>query len=432
MFANHNFKKVVVSTVIVILLISFFTISAFARVGGGNELISSMNPRSQAQLSEEVIQVLNQYSDYLVTGKATNPIIYSNDIKSLIEERKAFYKEYSETGLNIQFVSMKSVFTISANASDTIVNNIHKVRVTEVVTLIGKSKVSSAEDYPLVKAGQWALGHTSNENISKYLQAYTENMIDGVNQTIKDGIEVNLYLDHELNILVSKAQIRLLNDSYSDKSEYNPEGSDNIEWANGKHQRIKPDLSQMPNYVYFHTPIEKLGQQLLNDYSVLVAQPLAIQTLNHSATASYSRQWVKATTITCSTNPIVYQDYHNYNLTPYPTYYSCNDCANFVSQALKAGGYTVDGTWYYTSNTWTYVPYLENYLVTQKGAVFASSLSSLQPGDIAFVQQAPTGNLTHVVVYSLPNPPRFSAHASDRLNEPFSSHTDINKFMLLP
>jgi hypothetical protein len=133
MFANHSFKKVVVSTVIVILMISFFTMSAFARVGGGNEPISSMNPRSQAQLSEGIIQVLNQYSDYLVTGNTTIPIIYSNDIKSLIEERKAFYKEYSETGLNIQFVSMKSEFTTSANASDTIVNNIHKVRVTEVV-----------------------------------------------------------------------------------------------------------------------------------------------------------------------------------------------------------------------------------------------------------------------------------------------------------
>lgn len=136
---------------------------------------------------------------------------------------------------------------------------------------------------------------------------------------------------------------------------------------------------------------------------------------NGQAAVNYANKWVAATTLHCG-DGVTLQNTSNYN--PSYTAYTCNDCANFVSQALKAGGIPENSSWNPSKATWYNTGYsssiygLRDYMVDQNYAK-VTTYSNSKPGDMIMMS-----SFSHVmlVVYNDGTTVKFSAHSSDRKN----------------
>ena len=137
-------------------------------------------------------------------------------------------------------------------------------------------------------------------------------------------------------------------------------------------------------------------------------------TFNHITAARYALQWARGT------NP----DYGRFD----------NDCTNFVSQALFAGGWTMvggsffdstsDSVWWFgksplsrSSYTWGGAQNLANFLSKSGRATQVDSPTSLGIGDV--VQIAAAGLIHHsmVVTNKSSSDLLLSYHTSDHLDE---------------
>ena len=392
-------------------------------------LLTGMNPSSDivnlGSTKSRIAALLSDYSNFLANGNTKCGNNYSASISKLVEERRQFYKEFLEVGLHTTFVGIESNFTPISDASiEKSDSQITNFQATEKVILHGKSMISSPEEYPLVQSANWAIAHTDNEVVKQKLTVYAENIVNSVNDSLHEDIKIELVLKHSFEVRDNGGNIVILADEYDDKSVENIVGTDVVTWNGDEPLRVKPDWTQSPDYIFFHTPVEELGKSLLSDYEAATnnqVQPNSILSFSHANTASYANSYSSNTTLTCSDGTTL-QDENYYNGSY--SFYECSDCANFVSQAIRYGGYTTDGSWYPYSYYWTNSIYLEDYLVTSGKIVFAGSLSSLQPGDIAW-----TGDLGHVVVYSGVNPSRYTGHTNDRLLKNWDS--SLTKYGLL-
>jgi len=102
----------------------------------------------------------------------------------------------------------------------------------------------------------------------------------------------------------------------------------------------------------------------------------------------------------------------------------CNDCTDFVSQAIDYGGFTPDNVWYpqYSSWAWKGVGNLWNYLYDNYTGTVSATWSSVTVGDLAFVGFDHVGMITNI------NPHRFSGHTNDRWNYPMDG-MGFNRYM---
>lgn len=113
---------------------------------------------------------------------------------------------------------------------------------------------------------------------------------------------------------------------------------------------------------------------------------------NRTAAKNYANQWWGPNN-------------SNYN----PAYPSCNccggDCTNFVSQCLKAGGWTTNTTWKSgsscpnTSSAWKYGPSWINYAINS-GRVYAACYpdNALLIGDVMQIDWEGNGSLDHTLI----------------------------------
>jgi len=368
--------------------------------------------------------LLSNYSDLLINENSQYGNQFSTPIMTLVNDRKGFYNEFLEIGLHIAFNGIESSFVPLSELSIEKWGETYRFESIEKVILHGKSIITSPEDYPLVQSAKWAIEHSDDKFVMQRLEDYLGNMTDSVNDSLHEDIKIELILKHHMIVEEKNGVLSLLEDEYDDMSVENTIGTDVVIWKDGMPIRVKPDFMQFPDYIFFHTPIEELGRKLLTDYSEItenVADQKSVLSFSHSNTATYANTYSSITTSTCS-NGITLQNAGAYNSSY--NYYDCVDCANFVSQAIKYGGYATDGIWYPYSTSWINSKNLENYLVTSGKVVFAGSLSSLQPGDVAW-----TGDLGHVVVYSAINPSRYTGHTNDRLRKNWDS--SLTKYGLL-
>ena len=100
----------------------------------------------------------------------------------------------------------------------------------------------------------------------------------------------------------------------------------------------------MPDYKIYHTPVEILGQQLLDDYTKAyggVTPNSTGFTYSRSAASNYALTYSSAATSTCPNNTSIFMNTSVYNQTAIykniwtVTTSTCNDCADFISQALR-------------------------------------------------------------------------------------------------
>lgn len=131
--------------------------------------------------------------------------------------------------------------------------------------------------------------------------------------------------------------------------------------------------------------------------------PSAFGTYNRNAAGDYAYNWAYGR------NP-AYRDFSG----------SGGDCTNFVSQALRAGGWTDklgwyldwNNWWYNASNqtqSWTYVPAMKQFVWTSGRGVALSYLSDMQKGDMMQVDFGANGSWDHAAIVDS----RYSSNLGD-------------------
>ena len=122
------------------------------------------------------------------------------------------------------------------------------------------------------------------------------------------------------------------------------------------------------------------------------------------------------------------QDRSKWNLSSYP-YYSAllhNDCANFVSQSLHAGGIPTDSQWRYYRMEWANTADLKNYMKNIKGYWIPSTFSLAAAGGVLYTSSS------HVVLIVRNDTVvrEFCAHTNDRWNENYSNNPNFEYYVL--
>lgn len=293
-------------------------------------------------LSAPIVSTLTDYSNYLSTGKTAQNSLYTPQMNALVNDRINFYQEFFDVGLNIKLVGLTSQFVTASGFTDDVQNITHQLVITEIVTLSAVSKINSPDDYPLVQSAKWAISNASNDSTKQLLQGYLQNMVDSVNESITNGSKIEFVLKHMMTIVVNNNQATIVQDSFDDKSVENVNGTDVVSWTDKGFIRTKPDLTQLPDYQFFHTPIEVLGKRLLESYIDGTMQPLSGSPYNHTLGKTYINTYTSATTQKC-TDGVTLQNTYYYNHSY--TYFGCTDCANFVSQAVRYGGLPLSYAW---------------------------------------------------------------------------------------
>lgn len=153
---------------------------------------------------------------------------------------------------------------------------------------------------------------------------------------------------------------------------------------------------------------------------------------NRTNARDYALSWVSSTSVTncsdCGTTCGILQKRSSWNNTPYP-YFSLfmhNDCANFVSQAMSAGGLPQSGTWFRTKNAttqdwgaaWTSVSSMKTWMTDSSRKYWdASTFAACNAGNIVLTSSS------HVVMVTLNDTVthRFTGHTNDRRDYAFSN-----------
>lgn len=144
---------------------------------------------------------------------------------------------------------------------------------------------------------------------------------------------------------------------------------------------------------------------------------------NPQGAIKYALSYTSNTTKTCCEGDFTQQDTDFYNKDY--DYYSGNDCANFVSQSIHAGGIPFDNIFYPYSVAWRYVDFedkefeedLFSYIL-EKYASLALSQTVALPGSIIFVDWNKNRSPDHAMLLTYNDGyfACFSAHTSDRKN----------------
>ncbi len=135
--------------------------------------------------------------------------------------------------------------------------------------------------------------------------------------------EMGFGTDHIITLSKESDELEIIGDAYSEITGYEVGTEEELEFLNPEEEIVELETISSPRNT---------------------VQPYAITSYNASAAVSYSNRWCGVSTSGGSNT----QTPSNYNPAYY--YYS-NDCCNFVSQCLYAGGLSMNSTWRTTTNT---------------------------------------------------------------------------------
>ncbi|AIS51998.1 RNA polymerase sigma-70 factor, ECF subfamily [Thermoanaerobacter kivui] len=289
---------------------------------------------------------------------------------------------------------------------------------------------------------------------------YIKGMLRKINMADYD---VQLQKEYKINKVLSansgvltkeKAQrvVKMLDDRYSELKEYIgvPDESymilkfeAELRGSNIEENAIKLYAEQMNTFVpaeelipkspaeYENAGYKEMESKLIEEGTFAVAALYPYY--DRLKARDYANTWTSNATTYCPHN-IALQDIAKWNNAKWP-YYDCfchNDCADYVSQALNAGGIPVDpGKWERLKDSsnnwaWTYVPGLKNYMLNQKGYWKRSTWESAAAGGVIVIPDS------HVmmIVKNDTIERLFSAHTNDRLKYPYGKNTTWEYYVL--
>ncbi|WP_158281680.1 amidase domain-containing protein [Sporanaerobacter acetigenes] len=115
----------------------------------------------------------------------------------------------------------------------------------------------------------------------------------------------------------------------------------------------------------------------------------------------------------------------NYN------WYCHNDCANYVSQSLKAGGLPTDSTWKAGSTAWVNCESLTNYMVSTKKYWKKSDYENANAGGVIMMKNSDGHRYHTVMIVKNDTVTRqFSGHTNDRLKTAYSKNSNWEYYVL--
>jgi hypothetical protein len=148
-----------------------------------------------------------------------------------------------------------------------------------------------------------------------------------------------------------------------------------------------------------------------------VAPAATSSSYNRTTAYQYADRWAKDTTIKCDTVNVTYQNNANWNNSQYPNYqnFYCNDCADYLSQCLRAGGIPTTATWSYCTNNWDRAGPLMLYLKSSGYITYVASRLDCKCGDPFFFANITTGVVEHTVfmAYNDGKYTYYDAHTTD-------------------
>ncbi|SFH31450.1 Putative amidase domain-containing protein [Desulfotomaculum arcticum] len=149
-----------------------------------------------------------------------------------------------------------------------------------------------------------------------------------------------------------------------------------------------------------------------------MVEPSAIVNYDRIAARDYVRKWVANTSKPCEPDSETVQDKSNYN--PAYTAYTCNDCANFVSQGLNAGGIPTDSTWKPYTSAWINVTSQANYMVAKTYWIATTNLNDCVAG---FPFRIKSYEHVMMMSYNDGTTRKYCGHSSDRYDEKWTGGT---------
>ncbi len=156
-------------------------------------------------------------------------------------------------------------------------------------------------------------------------------------------------------------------------------------------------------------------------------------TYNRLDARDYANSW----TSNASYNGDCYMDSSEWNNDVYPYYDNayCNDCADYVSQAIHAGGIPIDpGHWERLKDgndpnyswAWTYVPHLKGYMIYH-GHWTTSNFTNANAGNVIVM---PNDSHTMVIVLNDTVTRKYSAHTNDRKQYIYYDYSDWEYYIV--
>lgn len=179
------------------------------------------------------------------------------------------------------------------------------------------------------------------------------------------------------------------------------------------------NLSDIPTAQQIENESSKAIAEISVSYSTALkaqntnalTKPKTAQYIKYNA-YTYANTWTSNTTKYCRWyNPWGAMQDESYYNTAY-TSNLCNDCANYVSQSVHAGGIPTDGTWYAGSPAWVNVSQLASYMTSQN--YWSTTTQVNCKAGYPFRLASPEHFM--LMVYNDGYTYRFSAHTNDRLN----------------
>jgi RNA polymerase sigma-70 factor (ECF subfamily) len=277
---------------------------------------------------------------------------------------------------------------------------------TVAMTCMTQLKAASVEDLPFV---QGIYAELSNQkSVSDTEKAATDKYVNQIDFTKEYTV---LSIDIVISIGVSSKGASL--------TMYYQDGMDSSLYPI---EDVKPNAEQM--YQDGKAAVNSILTAYLN-----VASPAGYSSYDRIAAKGYALAWTDPTNVTScyddGTSCGFFQNRTLWNNSAYPyiTNLKHDDCADYVSQCIYAGGIPIDSTKWDRFNdgpngwSWTFVPGLKSYM-TGKGYWDTSTFAAANAGNILYWADG-----THVALITLNDTVthRFTAHTNDRYNYQFSS-----------
>jgi hypothetical protein len=253
------------------------------------------------------------------------------------------------------------------------------------------------------------------------LNQHLINIEQGVEDSITSGgYQIGWTLDHTL--IIDPISKKIKQDQYFVLgNDVFPE-MDSIFLDGSNYKRMYLSFNVFPEYNYYQLTTHELGKDILTEFEVMANQyneytkvSLNTLTYNRNLAAAYIRSFTSNPSTTCVSNTTVKQDKTKYN-SNYSWLYNmsemeCKDCADYVSQALHAGGHLFLGNWtpgYYSE--WVNVDSLVSFITTNNRGFTSTNINILALGDLAYTPGV------HIAMVGQLAPPRYSGHTNDRLD----------------
>ncbi len=320
--------------------------------------------------------------------------LLSNNLEQLVKKQMNAYNWKLD---NLSYIE------VSNKVSN---NNVEVMWLVEVKHRLNYDK---AESVPILK-GKLRYFNESKNNLTDVEKSVAQTDIESWKANLEDYIKNEQYMGEYVKITAQT----------NDQNEIIP-GTIKEFIENGKDytpvdEFIKvPDKDTQENSGYESLQSQIMDLKKLNkgSNSSSPVQPMSLVDIyNKEAAKDYANEYVKATSLYCETGPSggVYQNPNNYNLVDYPTYFECNDCANFVSQCLVEGGIPTTTTWEYHTDTWVNANMLVNYM-KNNGYGYQISRTAVPIGGIV---QATAEEHVYLVTYNDGTTLKANSHTKDR------------------